>query len=70
MQKNDKIIIIFYVFLAISFSVAMFYINSTFDTTTSLSNFLPELITELEVVKEVDIEKERISCNNRCRELS
>ena len=38
----------------------MFYINSTFDTTSSLPNFLPELTTELEVVKEMDIEKERI----------
>ena len=60
MKKNDKITIIFYVFLVISFSVAMFYINSTFDTTSSLPNIIPELITELEVVKEVDIEKEII----------
>ena len=38
----------------------MFYINSTFDTTSSLPNIIPEPITELEIIKEVDIEKERI----------
>jgi ribosome-associated toxin RatA of RatAB toxin-antitoxin module len=57
--KNDKIIIIFYVFLAISFSVAIFYINSTYET-TSLPNIIPKPISELEIIKEVDIEKEKI----------
>ena len=59
MIKNDKIIIIFYVFLAISFSVAIFYINSTYET-TSLPNIIPKPISELEIIKEVDIEKEKI----------
>jgi len=57
--KNDKIIIIFYVFLAISFSVAIFYINSTYET-TSLPNIIPKPVSELEIIKEVDIEKEKI----------
>ena len=59
MIKNDKIIIIFYVFLAISFSVAIFYINSTYET-TSLPNIIPKPVSELEIIKEVDIEKEKI----------
>ena len=59
MKKNDKIIIIFYVFLAISFTVGILYIDSTFDTTT-LPNILPKPVTELEISKQVDIEKEKI----------
>ena len=59
MIKNDKIIIIFYVFLAISFSVAIFYIDSTYET-TSLPNIIPKPVSELEIIKEVDIEKEKI----------
>ena len=59
MKKNDKIIIIFYVFLAISFTVGILYIDSTFDTTT-LPNILPKPVTELEINKQVDIEKEKI----------
>ena len=59
MIKNDKIIIIFYVFLAISFGVAIFYINSTYET-TSLPNIIPKPVSELEIIKEVDIEKEKI----------
>ena len=58
-QKRDKIIIIFYVFLAISFSVAIFYIDSTYEI-TSLPNIIPKPITELEIIKKVDIEKEKI----------
>ncbi len=59
MKKNDKIIIIFYVFLAISFTVAILYIDSTFDT-TALPNIIPKPVTELEIIKQVDIEKEKI----------
>ena len=59
MKKNDKIIIIFYVFLAISFTVGILYIDSTFDTTT-LPNILPEAVSELEIIKETEIEKEQI----------
>ena len=59
MIKNDKITIIFYVFLAISFTIAIFYIDSTFDT-TALPDIMPKPITELEIVKQVDIDKEKI----------
>ena len=59
MKKNDKIIIIFYVFLAISVTVAILYIDSTFETST-LPNILPEAVTELEIIKETEIEKEQI----------
>ena len=59
MKKNDKIIIIFYVFLAISFTVGILYIDSTFDTTI-LPNILPEAVSELEIIKETEIEKEQI----------
>ena len=59
MIKSDKIVIIFYVFLAISFGTAIFYIDSTYET-TSLPNIIPKPVSELEIIKEVDIEKEKI----------
>ena len=59
MIKSDKIVIIFYVFLAISFGTAIFYVDSTYET-TSLPNIIPKPVSELEIIKEVDIEKEKI----------
>jgi len=55
--KSDKIVIIFYVFLAISFGTAIFYIDSTYET-TSLPNIIPEPITELEITKIVGVNQE------------
>ena len=59
MKNNDKITIIFYVFLAIALGAGFLYINSTFDTTT-LPNILPEPTTKLEIIKEVQIDREKI----------
>ena len=57
MIKSDKIVIIFYVFLAISFGTAIFYIDSTYET-TSLPNIIPEPVTELEITKIVGVNQE------------
>ena len=59
LKKNDRIIIIFYVFLAISFTVGVLYIDSTFETTT-LPDLTPKIVTELEIIKEVEIDRDEI----------
>jgi hypothetical protein len=56
-QKTDKIIIIFYIFLAISFTIGISYITSTFDTTEHLIEF-PQPVTELQITKIVDVNQE------------
>ena len=57
-QKTDKIIIIFYVFLAITFTIGIFYIASTFDTIEHTIKF-PEPVTELQITKIVDVNQEK-----------
>ena len=56
-QKTDKVIIIFYIFLAISFTIGISYITSTFDTTEHLIEF-PQPVTELQITKIVDVNQE------------
>ena len=56
-QKTDKIIIIFYIFLAISFTIGISYITSTFDTTEHIIVF-PQPVTELQITKIVDVNQE------------
>ena len=56
-QKTDKIIIIFYIFLAISLTVGIIYIASTFDTIEHTIKF-PEPVTELQITKIVDVNQE------------
>ena len=56
-QKTDKIIIIFYIFLAISFTIGIFYIASTFDTIEQPILF-PQPITELQTIKIIDVNQE------------
>ena len=57
-QKTDKIIIIFYIFLAISFTIGIFYIASTFDTIEHTITF-PQPVTELQITKIVDVNQEK-----------
>ena len=57
-QKTDKIIIIFYIFLAISFTIGISYITSTFDTTEHIIEF-PQPVTELQITKIVDVNQEK-----------
>ena len=56
-QKTDNIIIIFYVFLAIVFTIGILYIDSTFDTIEHTVMF-PQPVTELEITKFVDLNQE------------
>lgn len=58
-QKTSKIIIVFYVFLAIAFAIAMFSINSTFDPYI-IPNILPQAIKELEITKQTETDREKI----------
>ena len=53
-QKTDKIIIIFYIFLAISITIGILYIASTFDTIEQ-SIIFPQPVTELQITKIVDV---------------
>ena len=56
-QKTDKIIIIFYAFLAIAFVIGILYIASTFDTIEQ-SIIFPQPVTELQITKIVDVNQE------------
>ena len=56
-QKTDKIIIIFYIFLAISFTIGILYIASTFDTIEQPIIFL-QPVTQLQITKIVDVNQE------------
>ena len=53
-QKTDKVIIIFYIFLAITFTIGISYIASTFDTIEHIIVF-PQPVTELQITKIVDV---------------
>ena len=57
-QKTDKIIIIFYIFLAISITIGISYIASTFDTIEQTVIFLQH-VTELQITKIVDVNQEK-----------
>ena len=56
-QKTEKIIIIFYAFLAIAFVIGILYIASTFDTIEHPIIFL-QPVTELQITKIVDVNQE------------
>ena len=56
-QKTDNIIIIFYVFLAISFTIGIIHITSTFDTTEQVILF-PQPVTDLLTKKMVNVNQE------------
>jgi len=56
-QKTDKIIIIFYAFLAIAFTIGILHIASTFDTIEHPIIFL-QPVTELQITKIVDVNQE------------
>lgn len=58
-KKNNKVLIIFYVFLLISFIGITFYFNSTYDT-TPLPDLMPKPIKEIEIITETKIEKNKI----------
>ena len=57
-QKTDKIIIIFYIFLAITFTIGISYIASTFDTIEHIIVF-PQPVTELQITKIVDVNQKK-----------
>ena len=57
-QKTDKVIIIFYIFLAITFTIGISYIASTFDTIEHIIVF-PQPVTELQITKIVDVNQEK-----------
>ena len=57
-QKTDKVIIIFYIFLAITFTIGISYIASTFDTIEHIIIF-PQPVTELQITKIVNVNQEK-----------
>ena len=57
-QKTDKIIIIFYVFLAIAFVIGILYIASTFEELGLPDSIFPQPVTELQITKIVDVNQE------------
>ncbi len=59
MKKNDKAVIFFYIFLAISFTGVIFYFDSMYPT-TELLDILPKPVKELEIITETKIEKNKI----------
>jgi ribosome-associated toxin RatA of RatAB toxin-antitoxin module len=59
LKKNDKAVIFFYIFLAISFTGVIFYFDSMYPT-TELLDILPKPVKELEIITETKIEKNKI----------
>ena len=59
LQKKDKIIIGFYIFLAISFSFAILYISTTFEDLPK-PTWVIEQIKELEFERTLEIEQEKL----------
>ena len=59
LKKNDKIIIIFYVLLAISFSSATLYTSTTFEDLPA-PTWVLEKLTSLEFEKTLEIEQEKL----------
>ena len=57
-QKTDKIIIIFYIFLAIAFVIGILYIASTFEELGLPDSIFPQPVTELQITKIVDVNQE------------
>ena len=57
-QKTDKIIIIFYAFLAIAFVIGILYIASTFEELGLPDSIFPQPVTELQITKIVDVNQE------------
>ena len=57
-QKTDKIIIIFYIFLAIAFVIGILYIASTFEELGLADSIFPQPVTELQITKIVDVNQE------------
>ena len=60
MKKTDKIIIIFYIFLASSFIVSIGIINSTYSDLPTITKILPSKITEIKFEKNVQVNKEKL----------
>lgn len=59
MNKSEKIIILFYIVLAISYSTYIFQTSSSVDE-LELPNILPKPITDITIIKKMNIEKEQI----------
>ena len=57
-QKTDKIIIIFYIFLAIAFVIGILYTASTFEELGLSDSIFPQPVTELQITKIVDVNQE------------
>ena len=59
MEKNDKIIILFYVLLIISFPISIIYFSNQFDVVEP-PNLIPRAVTDLELTRNVEIDREKI----------
>ena len=59
MNKTDKIIILFYIVLAISYSTYIFETSSSLDN-LELPDILPKPITDLTITKKMNIDREQI----------
>lgn len=57
-QKTDKIIIIFYIFLAIAFVIGILYTASTFEELGLPDSIFPQPVTELQITKIVNVNQE------------
>jgi len=59
MEKSNKIIILIYVLLIISFPISIVYFSNQFDVVEP-PNFFPQAITDLELTSNVEIDREKI----------
>ena len=59
MNKTDKIILLFYIFLAVSYTSAIIYTHSSFSDML-ISNEVKKAVDEIELVKIVSVDKVKL----------
>ena len=60
MKKNDKYLLVFYALLVVGISVGWLYLDSSLEKPVGPLNIVPNLLSNINVIKVVDVETERI----------
>ena len=60
MKKNDKYLLVFYALLVVGISVGLLYIDSSLEKPIGPLRIVPDLLSNITVIKVVDVETEKI----------
>ena len=60
MKKNDKYLLVFYALLVVGISVGWLYLDSSLEKPVGPLNIVPNLLSNINIIKVVDVETERI----------